>query len=127
MSRAVARLRAIEEERDKLAELLAQRFVAIGTAAEAQRDLAEARGRIVELRREADDLRARLDRARQEHRRLEQLLRRTQDVARGYAEQLDAAERRRRSSGWRPRFFAAVAGLHVPRAPIEKSQPGPTA
>ena len=101
MSRPVTRLRALEQERDKLAELLAQRFVAIGAAAEAQRDLATARGRIVELRQEVDHLRAVLDHARREHERLEQLLRRTQDVARG--------------------------GSRVSPSPIQKSQPGTTA
>ena len=127
MSRPVTRLRALEQERDKLAELLAQRFVAIGAAAEAQRDLATARGRIVELRQELDHLRAGLDHARREHERLEQLLRRTQDVARGYAAQLDAAERRRRAAGWWRRLFTAGGGSRVSPSPIQKSQPGTTA
>ena len=127
MSRPVTRLRALEQERDKLAELLAQQFVAIGAAAEAQRDLAAARGRIVELGHEVDHLRAGLDHARREHQRLEQLLRRTQDVARGYAAQLDAAERRRRAVGWWLRLFTASGGSRVSPSPIQKSQPGATA
>ncbi len=127
VSRLMGRLQAVEQERDRLAELLEQRLAAIDTAAEAQRDLAAARGQIVDLSREIERLRHQLEHARREHRRLQGLLARTQTAARGYAEHLDAVERRRRVGGWWPRLVAALAGRRDAPDPIHESQPEATA
>ncbi|MCY4115238.1 MAG: hypothetical protein OXG33_15085 [Chloroflexi bacterium] len=122
MSRQLGRLRAVEQERDRLAALLERRLAAVDSAADAQRDLAAARGRIVDLGREIEKLRHQLENARGEKRRLEGLLARTQTAARGYAEHLDAAERRRIGSSW-PRVLAMLAGRRDAPDPIHESQP----
>ena len=127
VSRQMGRLRAVEQERDRLAALLEERLAAVETAAEAQRDLAAARGQIVDLTSEIERLRQQLANARREHRRLQGLLARTQTAARGYAEHLDAAERRRRGSGWWPRLVGALAGRRDAPDPIHESQPEATA
>ena len=127
MSRQLGRLRAVEQERDRLAALLEERLAAVETAAEAQRDLAAARGEIVDLSREVERLRQQLANARRERRRLEGLLARTQTAARGYAEHLDAAERRRRVGGWWPRLVAGLAGRREAPDSIHESQPEATA
>ena len=127
MSRQIGRLRAVEQERDRLAALLEERLAAVETAAEAQRDLAASRGEIVDLTREIERLRQQLANARREHRHLQGLLARTQTAARGYAEHLDAAERRRRIGGWWPRLVAALAGRRDAPDPIHESQPEATA
>lgn len=125
MSRQLGRLRAVEQERDRLAVLLERRLAAVDTAAEAQRDLAAARGQIVDLSHENERLRQQLANARRERRRLEGLLARTQTAARGYAEHLDAAERRR-VGGWWPRVVATLAGRRDAPDPIHESQPEAT-
>ncbi|MCY3783058.1 MAG: hypothetical protein OXG79_04655 [Chloroflexi bacterium] len=125
MSRQLGRLRAVEQERDRLAVLLERRLAAVDTAAEAQRDLAAARGQIVDLSHETERLRQQLAKARHERRRLEGLLSRTQTAARGYAEHLDAAERRRIGSSW-PRVLATLAGRRDAPDPIHESQPEAT-
>ena len=102
-------------------------WLPIDTAADAQRDLAAARGQIVDLSREIERLRQQLANARREHRRLQGLLARTQAAARGYAEHLDAAERRRRGSGWWPRLVGALAGRRDAPDRIHESQPEATA
>ena len=123
----MGRLQAVEQERDRLAALLDQRLAAISSAAETQRDLAAARGEIVDLSREIERLRHQLEHARREHRRLQGLLARTQTAARGYAEHLDAIERRRRVGGWWARLVAAFAGRRDAPDPIHESQPEATA
>ena len=125
MSRQLGRLRAVEQERDRLAALLERRLVDIDTAAEAQRDLAAARGQIVDLSHEIERLRQQLANARRERRRLEGLLSRTQMAARGYAEHLDAVERRR-VGGWWPRVVGTLAGRRDAPDPIHESQPEAT-
>lgn len=127
MSRAAGRLRTLEQERDRLAALLDRRLADVDAAVKAQRDLATARGQVVDLGREVDRLRTKLADARRERRRLERLLQRTQAAARNYAENLDAAERHRRASGWWPRFRAVLAERRGPPAPIHESRPGATA
>ena len=126
MSRLMGRLQAVEQERDRLAALLERRLAAINSAAETQRDLAAARGQIVDLTREIERLRHELENSRREQRRLQGLLARTQTAARGYAEHLDAAERRRRGSGWWPRLVGALAGRRDAPDPIHESQPEAT-
>ena len=108
-----------------MAVLLERRLAAVDTAAEAQRDLAAARGQIVDLSHETERLRQQLAKARHERRRLEGLLSRTQTAARGYAEHLDAAERRRIGSSW-PRVLATLAGRRDAPDPIHESQPEAT-
>ena len=125
MSRQLGRLRAVEQERDRLAALLEQRLVSVDAAAQAQRDLAVARGQIVELSREIERLRQQLANGRRERKRLEGLLARTQTAARGYAEHLDAAERRR-AGGWWPRVVATLAGRRDAPDPVHESQPEAT-
>ena len=127
VSRLMGRLQAVEQERDRLAALLEQRLAAINSAAETQRDLAAARGQIVDLTREIERLRHQLEHARREHRRLQGLLARTQTAARGYAEHMDAIERRRRVGGWWARLVAAFAGRRDAPDPINESQPEATA
>ena len=127
VSRLMGRLQAVEQERDRLAALLERRLAAINSAADAQRDLAAARGEIVDLTREIERLRHQLEHARREHRRLQGLLARTQTAARGYAEHLDAIERRRRVGGWWARLVAAFAGRRDAPDPIHESQPEATA
>ena len=126
VSRLMGRLQAVEQERDRLAALLEQRLAAINSAAETQRDLAASRGEIVDLTREIEGLRHELENSRREHRRLQGLLARTQTAARGYAEHLDAVERRRRVGGWWPRLVAALAGRRDAPDPIHESQPEAT-
>lgn len=125
MSRQLGRLRAVEQERDRLAALLERRLAAVDTAAEAQHDLAVARGQIVDLTRDIERLRQELANARRQRRRLEGLLARTQTAARGYAEHLDAAERRR-VGGWWSRLVATLAGRRDVPDPVHKSQPEAT-
>ena len=125
MSRQLGRLRAVEQERDRLAVLLERRLAAVDTAAQAQRDLAAARGQIVDLSHETERLRQQLANADRERRRLEGLLARTQTAARGYAEHLDAAERRR-VGGWWPRVVATFAGRRDAPDPIHESRPEAT-
>ena len=127
VSRLMGRLQAVEQERDRLAALLEERLAAVETAAEAQRDLAAARGEIVDLSREIERLRQQLANARREHRNLQGLLARTQTAARGYAEHLDAVERRRRVGGWWPRVVATLAGRRDAPDPIHESHPETTA
>lgn len=127
MSRVAARLRALEQERDRLAVLLDRRLADVDTAVKAQRDLATARGQVVDLGREADRLRTELAESRCERRRLERLLQRTQVAARNYAEDLDAAERHRRASGWWPPFSSVLARRRGPPEPVHESRPRATA
>ncbi len=123
-TRSTGRRRTVTRERDRLAVLLEQRLPEIATAADAQRELAVARGQVVDLCREVDRLRTELENAHRKQTRLERLLQRTQAVARGYAQHLDAAERRRRTRGWWPRAAAALTGRRSSTETVRVSRPG---
>lgn len=109
-TRSSGRRRSVTRERDRLAVLLEQRLPEIATAADTQRDLAAACGQIVDLCREVDRLRTELENAHRQNSKLQWLLRRTQAVARSYAQRLDAAERRRRTRGWWSRAAVPLVG-----------------
>ena len=123
VSRSTGRRRAVTQERDRLAALLEQRLADVDSAVEAQRDLAAARGQVVELGRQVDQLRSELADAQRERRRLNRLLQRTQAVARGYAEHLNEAERRRRACGWWSRLVTSRTGRHRPPTAFHESRP----
>lgn len=124
VSRRTGRARASERDRDRLSAQLEKRLAAINAAFDAQGDLAAARAQVADLCREVERLRAELAAGRRERRRLERLLRRTQNVARGYAKHLDAAERRRKAVGWWQRANALLAGRRGPREAVGRSGPG---
>ena len=121
------RLRSVERELERLTAGLDQRLRTVATAAEAQHALAASRAQVIDLCREVDRLQSKLAESHCERRRLRRLLQRTQAVARNYAEDLDAAERHRRASGWWPRFSAVLARRRGPPEPVHESQPGATA
>lgn len=125
--RGTGRARSVERERDRLSAQLEKRLAAIHTAFDVQGDLAAARGQVADLCREVERLRTEVAAGRRERRRLERLLRRTQIVARGYAERLDAAERRRQAVGWWQRASVVLAGRRDPREAADRSGPGAAA
>ena len=108
MSGARARLRAIETERDRLAELFDRQVSELAAVAQTNGELAEARQTILRLRDEADELHARLAQADADREELEHGLRRTQEVARAYAGQLDALERRHGAGAWWRRLMSGL-------------------
>lgn len=125
-TRSTGRRRIVTQERDRLAVLLEQRLPEIAAAADAQRDLAAARGQVADLCREVDRLRTELAAAHRQQTRLQRLLQRTQAVARGYAQKLDAAERCRRTRGWWPRAAAQLTGRRESSGVVRESRPGAT-
>ena len=126
-TRSTGRRRIVTQERDRLAVLLEQRLPEIAAAADAQRDLAAARGQVADLCREVDRLRTELAAAHRQQTRLQRLLQRTQAVARGYAQKLDATERCRRTRGWWPRAAATLTGRRESSGVVRESRPGATA